>query len=85
MPHSDDLGNGIFILDVAPKNGCIYCGNWMWGFAMVDTNQKVDLLTDKPLNIWTARSDCMRCHMTSRWNINPDEPLPESYDEPFAK
>lgn len=85
IPYSEDLGNGLYLMDVAPKDGCMACGDWKWGYAMVDTNLRVDLLTDKPLDYWTARSDCVRCGVSSKWRMNPDRPFPESHDDPFAK
>lgn len=73
------------ILDVAPDDGCRACGHWKWGFCLVDTNLRVDLLTNNPLPFWTGRSDCLKCGITHKWRVNPDEPYPQSVDDPFAK
>ena len=85
MPHFENLGEGILILDVAPDDGCMGCGHWMWGYALVDANLRVDLLTDKALPFWTAKSDCLKCGITHKWRLTPDKPYPQSHDDPFAK
>lgn len=85
LPHSENLGHGQFLMDVAPEEGCMSCGHWKWGFAMVDTNLKVDLLTNKGLPYWTARTDCLKCGITHKWRVIPDHPYQTSHDDPFAK
>lgn len=85
LPYSENLGSGLYILDVAPDDGCPSCGHWAWGFSMVDCNGRVDLLTDKPVSHWTGRSDCLKCGMTHKWKVSPDNPYQQSHDDPFAK
>ena len=85
LPHSENLGHGQFLMDIAPDEGCMSCGHWKWGFAMVDTNLKVDLLTNKGLPYWTARTDCLKCGITHKWRVTPDKPYQTSHDDPFAK
>jgi hypothetical protein len=85
LPYSENLGSGLVILDIAPVEGCMACGDWRWGFCLVDTNERVDLLTNKPLPFWTGRSDCLKCAITHKWRVEPDGAYAQSLDDPFAK
>ena len=66
-------------MDIAPARGCLECGKCEWGFSLMDTNERFDLLTNKPLKFWNARSDCLSCGTEYRWKVDPDKPYPESY------
>ena len=79
------MGGGHIIMDVAPKEGCMSCGDWSWHFAVVNTGERCDLLTNKKLKTWSAKSECKKCGVTTIWNLNPDKAYLKSTDDPFAE
>ncbi len=79
------MGGGHILMDIAPKDGCMQCGDWSWHLAVVNTMQRCDLLTNKPIKTWCARSECRKCGITTIWNIQPDQPYPKASDDPFTK
>ena len=80
IPFFKDLGGEHLVLDIAPKEGCLDCGNWNWDYAIVNTSKRCDLLTNKPLKTWSAKSVCQKCGTTSLWSIYPDKPYPKTND-----
>ena len=78
---SKDLGHGMYMMDVAPEDGCLQCGHWEWAFALTNTNLRVDLLTNERITNWTAKSECLHCGTTTVWNPNPDEAYPGIRDK----
>jgi hypothetical protein len=78
------MGGSHIIMDVAPKDGCMDCGDWCWHLAVVNTLDRCDLLTNKPISHWLARSECKKCGITTIWNIYPDKPYAPTND-PFSK
>ena len=85
IPFFEDLGHGVIRMDIAPDDGCLSCGHWKWGYALVNTAKRHDLLTDKELKDYSAKSDCLKCGITTIWNPDPDIAYPLSNDDPFAK
>jgi hypothetical protein len=85
LPHMEDLGGGMYVMDIAPLDGCLFCGHWKWGFCLVNAGERVDLLTNRLLKNYSAKSDCMNCGMLTVWSVDPDKPYLPSSDEPFAK
>lgn len=76
IPPFENLGHGILRLDMAPEDGCTSCGHWKWDYAIVNTTQRHDLLTDKPIKTWSVKSDCLKCGITTIWSADPDEGYP---------
>jgi hypothetical protein len=76
IPPFENLGHGILRLDMAPDDGCTSCGHWKWDYAVVNTTQRHDLLTDKPIKTWSVKSDCLKCGITTIWSADPDEGYP---------
>lgn len=74
MPEGEDMGYGIVRMDIAPIEGCFQCGEGSWDLAMVNTSTRFDLLSNKTLKTWTARSECAKCGSTHIWIVAPDEP-----------
>jgi hypothetical protein len=85
IPHFENMGGGHIVMDVAPDNGCLNCGDWKWHMAVVNTTERQDLLTNKRIKTWCAKSECKKCGTTTIWNINPDKAYPKATDDPFAK
>lgn len=78
IPPFENLGGGHIVMDIAPHDGCIQCGHWDWLPAVVNTMDRQDLLTGKPLKTWSARSDCKKCDTQTLWTLNPDKPYPST-------
>jgi hypothetical protein len=76
IPPFENLGHGILRLDMAPDDGCTSCGHWKWDYAVVNTTQRHDLLTDKPIKTWSVKSDCLKCGITTIWSADPDQGYP---------
>ena len=53
--------------------------------AMVNTTERQDLLTNKRIKTWCAKSECKKCGVTTIWNLNPDKAYPKATDDPFTK
>lgn len=85
IPYSENLGHGMVLMDIAPDDGCLSCGHWKWSFAIVNTGKRHDLLTNEVVEGYSAKSDCLKCGMTTIWNPDPDTAYPLSHDDPFAK
>lgn len=78
IPPFENMGYGMLRLDIAPEDGCLQCGHWKWLPAVVNSAQRHDLLTDKPVLTWSARSDCVKCGTTTIWVVEPDTPYPST-------
>jgi hypothetical protein len=85
IPYSEHMGGGHILMDIAPKDGCMQCGDWSWHPAVVNTGERYDLLTNKPIKGWSARSECKKCEVLTVWSLDPDKPYPRASDDPFAK
>jgi hypothetical protein len=85
IPYSNNLGHGMVSMDIAPDDGCTNCGHWEWAFAIVNTGVRCDLLTNKPIKYYLAKSDCLKCGITTVWNPLPDYPYPQTSDDSFSK
>jgi hypothetical protein len=79
------MGGGHIVMDVAPPEGCMSCGDWKWHLAVVNTSERCDLLTNKKIKSWSAKSECKKCGILTIWSLNPDKAYPKSTDDPFAK
>lgn len=78
IPPFENLGHGILRLDISPDDGCTSCGHWKWDYAVVNTAQRHDLLTDKPIKTWSVKSDCLKCGITTIWSLDPDLGYPRT-------
>lgn len=64
-------------MSIEPDRGCPACGCRKWGECLVDTSQRMDLFTDKPIAGWRGRSECRICGEILFWNIDPDRAVKE--------
>lgn len=78
IPPFENLGHGVLRLDIAPEDGCLQCGHWKFDHAVVNTAQRHDLLTDRPIKTWSAKSDCIKCGTTTIWVVEPDKGYPRT-------
>lgn len=84
IPYSEPMGDGMIIMDIAPPDGCQQCGHWKWGMAIVNTNPRRDLFSNKKVPTWLAKSDCLKCKVTTVWHPYPDIPYPQTKDDSFT-
>ena len=69
------------IMDIEPDSGCPHCGCRKWTECLVDTSQREDLFTRKPVFGWMGRSDCLICGETLFWTIDPDGGVQERHSQ----
>lgn len=85
IPFFEPIGGSHIIMDIAPPQGCMDCGDWSWEMAVVNTGERVDLLTDKPLKTWSAKSECKKCGVVTIWQVYPDRTYPNASDDSFSE
>ncbi len=80
IPYCDPMGGGHYAMDIAPDFGCPNCGQWKWHVALVNSNERYDLLTNRKLATWSVKSECKVCHDLLIWHAHPDKPYPRTND-----